>query len=91
MTTPPSLAIHVATEKDRMVVSPLGEIDYGNVAELRSKLLEIAKKPTGPVVVDLSDVTFLDSTALSVLVQAKQRLIEQDKFYRQVDDQQHLQ
>jgi anti-sigma B factor antagonist len=51
-----------------------GEIDYGNVASLRSALLELIRAKTPDLVVDLADVSFIDSTALSVLVQAKQRL-----------------
>lgn len=86
----PSLAIHVDTEDNRMVVSPMGEIDYGNVADLRARLLEIAKEPTEVVIIDLRDVTFLDSTALSVLVQAKQRFKEQDTEMSVVNPQRRV-
>lgn len=86
----PSLAIHVDTEDNRMVVFPMGEIDYGNVADLRARLLEIAKEPTEVVIIDLRDVTFLDSTALSVLVQAKQRFKEQDTEMSVVNPQRRV-
>lgn len=58
------------------VLSVAGEIDFGNVAELRTTLARLIKSTTGNVTVDLQEVTFLDSTALGVLVQAKRRLLE---------------
>lgn len=76
MTTPTSLAIEVTAAGERMVVTPHGEIDFGNVAELRTSLVDLTKQETVDVAVDLSRVTFLDSTALSVLVQGKQKLKE---------------
>lgn len=50
-----------------------GELDYGTVARLRAALLELVHEDADEVVVDLGEVTFIDSTGLSVLVQAKQR------------------
>jgi stage II sporulation protein AA (anti-sigma F factor antagonist) len=48
------------------VIKPEGEIDLSNADRLRSALA--AMPAEGEVVVDLSEVTFLDSTALNALV-----------------------
>ena len=76
MSAPPDLEIDVVTEGTTTVVSPHGEIDYGNVDALRTALADVTQTETNDVVVDLARVTFIDSTALSALVDAKQRLAE---------------
>lgn len=47
-----------------------GELDLSNVSSLRAKLGAI----DGPAVVDLSDVTFLDSAALNELALLRRRV-----------------
>lgn len=60
-------------------VSVRGEIDFGNVSRLRATLARVAREGAKDVVIDMSGVTFVDSTGLSVLVQAKQRLESLDR------------
>jgi anti-sigma B factor antagonist len=66
----------VGEDNGNVVLAVAGEIDFGNVGQLRSTLAHLIKTTTGTVTVDLQEVTFLDSTALGVLVQAKKRLRE---------------
>jgi anti-sigma B factor antagonist len=47
-----------------------GEIDLATAPQLRARLQTLG----GTVVVDLSDVAFLDSTGIGVLVAARKRL-----------------
>jgi anti-anti-sigma factor len=47
-----------------------GELDLSNVSSLRAKLGAV----NGPAVVDLSDVTYLDSTALNELAKLRRRV-----------------
>jgi anti-sigma B factor antagonist len=58
-------------------VSVYGELDQGTAPELRSVLGETLGTPTVAVLVDLSDCEFIDSTGLSLLVEAKRRLTEE--------------
>jgi anti-sigma B factor antagonist len=58
-------------------VSVVGELDQGTAPELREALAEALGDPTLPVLVDLSDCNFIDSTGLSLLVEAKRRLSEE--------------
>jgi anti-anti-sigma factor len=46
-----------------------GELDLASVPELRDELLAGAKAATGPVVVDLTGVTYLASAGVSLLVE----------------------
>jgi len=47
-----------------------GELDLSNVSSLRAKLGAV----DGPAVVDLSEVTYLDSTALNELANLRRRV-----------------
>jgi anti-sigma B factor antagonist len=51
-----------------------GEIDVATAPRLRQRLVTLADEGTRVVVVDLSAVSFVDSTALGVLVSGAKRL-----------------
>jgi anti-anti-sigma factor len=55
------------------VVTIGGELEYGTAGQLRTALLELARGEAATVALDMADVEFLDSTGISLLVQAKQR------------------
>lgn len=52
------------------VVSLRGEIDALTAPKLGSRLFALAEEGLGRVVVDLSEVTFMDSTGIGVLLNA---------------------
>lgn len=56
------------------VLSVQGEVDVSTAPELRERLLDLAERGTTVAVVDLSAVSFVDSTALGVLVSGLKRL-----------------
>ncbi len=58
------------------VVSASGEIDVATAPPLRDRLQALTSSGKSTVVVDLLGVTFLDSTALGVLVGALKRCRE---------------
>lgn len=60
------------------VVSPTGEVDLYVAPELKQQLLELVERGATAVIVDLSDVTFVDSTALGVLIGTVRRLRAND-------------
>lgn len=62
-------------------VSVAGELDQGTAPELREALAEALGDPTMPVLVDLSECNFIDSTGLSLLVEAKRRLSEERRRF----------
>jgi anti-sigma B factor antagonist len=59
-----------------VVVVAGGEIDYGASPWLRARIDELIKAGRQRLVLDLSDVTFVDSTAIGVLVGAVNKLQE---------------
>jgi anti-sigma B factor antagonist len=84
---------------DALIVDVSGEIDLATAPELTRALASVPD--TVPrVVVNLSEVSFLDSSALNVLVHSRRRLDEQkivfrvvgpaDRFVRRVFEITHL-
>jgi anti-anti-sigma factor len=54
----------------------VGEIDAGSATTLQRRLDEAGELTTGAVVLDMSGVTFIDSTGLSVVIRAHQGMGE---------------
>ena len=68
-----TFSVSVEREDSGYVVSVAGEVDVATAPDLRERLHEaIAEGPT-VLVVDLLGVTFIDSTALGVLIDALKR------------------
>ena len=63
-----------------VVVSLAGELDLYNAEEVRSALLEACAGEPEVLVVDLGEVTFIDSTALGVLIEAHSRMADRKGF-----------
>jgi anti-sigma B factor antagonist len=61
-------------DEDTHVVAPSGELDAYSAPQLGTCLLELAEEGETDVVVDLSRVTFLDSTGIGVLLNALRAL-----------------
>jgi anti-sigma B factor antagonist len=60
------------------VVALTGEVDLYSAPELKTRLAELTEAGAHEIVVDMTGTTFIDSTALGVLVRAVQRLRETD-------------
>jgi anti-sigma B factor antagonist len=63
------------------VVSLAGELDLYNGEEVRSALLDAVAEEPQKLVVNLAEVTFIDSTALGVLVDIHRRMGGREKFF----------
>lgn len=61
-----------------MVVAAGGEIDYASSPKLRDLLTSAIRPGGSPLIVDLSEAVFIDSTAIGVLAHAASRLGEMD-------------
>jgi len=70
----------VSGDGDAVVVRLQGEIDLYNAPALKEGLADALAREPRRLVVDLSDVTFLDSTALGAFVEAKAKLGRADGF-----------
>src|SRR5260370_31520674 len=67
-----ALTIRVRRDRDYGVVAVAGEVDIGTVTRLRERLFELAASGR-TLVVDLDQVSFIDSAGLAALVGAARR------------------
>jgi anti-anti-sigma factor len=61
-----------------IVIAPEGEIDFARVGEFRADLAR-ARGKSGAIVVDLSGVSFIDSSGLCALVELHNRARRDDQ------------
>jgi anti-anti-sigma factor len=72
------LAIATTKREGALVVAPEGEIDLATVG-LLDRELQQAERSHATVWLDLSGVTFMDSTGLHLLIAADQRMRERGR------------
>jgi anti-sigma B factor antagonist len=76
---PPEFAVtEHPIDAERHVLAVRGEIDLFTAPELKQVLAESIEAGRVRIIVDLTDTTFLDSTALGVLIGAVKRLRSRD-------------
>lgn len=56
------------------VIAPEGELDVARVDDFRDALADAAREGAAAVVVDLSEVSFIDSSGLGAIVELHNRL-----------------
>jgi anti-anti-sigma factor len=71
------LTVAVSHEAGRQVVAVAGELDAHSAEVLQGPLMELTHAPGARVVVDVSDVSFLDSSGLRVLILAHKEVTGQ--------------
>jgi anti-sigma B factor antagonist len=76
---PATFAAREGDEDGTWILAVAGEIDVATSPELRRELHQLADREPARLVLDLSDVTFIDSSGLGVLVGALKRLREEDR------------
>jgi anti-sigma B factor antagonist len=84
-----ALTIQARREGDYTIVTVAGEIDITTAAELRTRLFELAASGM-PIVADMSQVSFIDSTGLGVLVGTVKRATASGGFFHVVSDQPNI-
>jgi anti-sigma B factor antagonist len=70
------LSLDVRTVGDRSVLDVIGEVDVYSAPELRERLSELVNAGTPSLVVNLTEVTFLDSTGIGTLVAGLNRAVQ---------------
>ena len=65
--------LHVRREGQVTIVTPSGEVDIATSVPLKEALNDLVLHGQVHLIVDLSDVTFLDSTALGVLIGTRRK------------------
>jgi anti-sigma B factor antagonist len=72
--------LSVDKREDACIVRLAGELDLYNANRVREALLEACADGPERVVVDLTEVDFIDSTALGVLIEARTKLPNRKAF-----------
>src|SRR4051812_29538496 len=62
------------------VIAGAGELDIATVPPLRAALTDAAEAPAPKLVVDLTDVTFIDSVGVGAILHAKRRVGEDGRM-----------
>ena len=70
------LSLNVRTVEDRPVLDVVGEVDVYSAPELRERLAELLNASAPSLIVNLADVTFLDSTGIGTLVAGLNRAVQ---------------
>ena len=76
-----TIAVEVRHDAGAALVTLGGELEFGTAASVRATFSDLAQQGDGAVVVDLAAVRFIDSSGLSLLVQAKQRFSAQGRRF----------
>jgi anti-anti-sigma factor len=68
--------VEVRSEGQAAIVVVRGELDLATSPQLEEKLRKLLETGSEPLVIDLRELEFMDSTGLSIIVKAHQRLSE---------------
>ena len=74
MTRAAEFSIETRCDGDRHVVSLTGEINLRSSPALHASLLEIIKGSPNRIILDLSGVSYMDSSGIGTLVEIKRRV-----------------
>jgi anti-sigma B factor antagonist len=84
------LDVREGLQEGAQVLEVSGELDAASAPALRERLAEVATRGAGPLVIDLTDLNFIDSTGLSVLLNARRRLTRRGRGFAMVCPSGHI-
>ncbi len=87
--TTPAFELNSSRAADILIVEVAGEVDMATAPQL-AEAVEGASDPCRRVVVDLSEVTFLDSSGLNALVTSRRSLAARDVDLRVISPTDHV-
>jgi anti-sigma B factor antagonist len=73
------LRISLSPELDGELVAFHGELDALSAPDLAARLGEVVALPTGALVIDLSDCTFIDSLGIATVVRTSKGMRARDR------------
>lgn len=82
---PDLFSIDVRPDRDRVVLEPIGEVDLHTAGEVRDRIKQLLEDGWQHVVLDLRQVTFMDSTGVHLLLDCQRRLAEPHHSFAIVD------
>ncbi|WP_187368965.1 STAS domain-containing protein [Baekduia soli] len=85
MAASPSHRFEVHPDRDRVFIAAKGELDVASAPGLRAELQDLRASGWTRIVADLSGVTFMDTTAVHVLLEAADSAASEGWELRMVD------
>jgi anti-sigma B factor antagonist len=70
---PTPFEVRLTPDRERLLIAPRGELDLATADRMDATLLEQLDSGFAHVVVDLRELTFIDSTGIRILWQAHRR------------------
>lgn len=67
------LSVHVTRDEDQLAITPTGDVDMSTAGKLDDAVRTAEATDAKRIVIDLSEVTFMDSTGLKLLLEAGAR------------------
>ncbi len=64
------ITVHTEERGDTMILRPVGEIDLGRTPALRVVLMDAMKGRPSRLILDLADVTYMDSSGVATFIEA---------------------
>ena len=86
-----SLTVQTEQRADMVVVSVAGELDMATAPQLQDQISDLLEKGRNRLVFDLAEVSFCESTVLSVFVRAKNSTDDAGGVVRLAGDLDHAQ
>jgi anti-anti-sigma factor len=77
-----TLGVRISAEDSSTTVVVVGEMDMANAATLATELERVEDENPESIVVDMSELEFIDSTGIAVLVAAHRRLNAEAELMR---------
>lgn len=72
MYDPEQIEVGIETQDDAVIISPTGDIDLSRAPSLRTQLGAAQANGPGRMVINLSEVPYMDSSGVATLVEAMQ-------------------
>ncbi|MDQ1459392.1 MAG: hypothetical protein QOI08_876 [Actinomycetota bacterium] len=76
-----TIAVEVRHDAGSAIVTLGGELEFGTAGSVRSAFSDLVQQDCDRVVVDMAKVRFMDSSGLSLLVQARQRFTAEGRGF----------
>lgn len=73
------MEIKIKKDGEVTTLQPIGNIDYSNSAELDKKIEECSASAS-QIILDMTDVTYISSAGLRILLNADELMAEKDGF-----------
>ena len=87
----PQLRIDVRREPDRVILALDGELDMANASHLQDALAQAHQSTAAMIVLDLKELSFIDSTGLRVLLAARKEAQERGQEFAVTPGSQQVQ